>query len=293
MRMSGWIKIDKDLSESLRFKRVVRKLRENSNALRGVTSHVTAHTIVLGALVRLWVHADSHIQNDDILEATTDEIDELVGVDGFAAALPADWLQVIDTDHVKLPDFLAHNGGSARERKLNAKRQAAYRSRKQASNVTASNALRDEPRPDQKRQEETRPEEERETRAREAVGVIDCGSGMLSGSPAPLESWRRDVPEVNAEAFTRWIVHRETRGKQMAAHQRLFQARQLATNGDAATQAEVIDWCIGQGWNSLVPIADIRARRDGMSRAGPGRKTHTASPTTEELEALETTRARN
>ena len=125
--MSGWIKIGKDLSESLRFKRVVRKLRESSNALRGVTSPVTASTMVLGALARLWMHADTHIQNDDVLEATIDEIDELVGVDGFAAALPTDWLQVVDPEHVKLPDFLAHNGGSARERKQGAKRQAAYR----------------------------------------------------------------------------------------------------------------------------------------------------------------------
>lgn len=166
--MSGWIKISKDLSESLRFKRVVRKLRESSNALRGVTSHVTANTILLGALTRLWMHADTHIQHDDILEATTDEIDELVGVDGFAAALPADWLQVLDADHVKLPDFLAHNGGSARERKQNAKRQAAYRSRKQSRNVTQSNALRDEPRLDQTRQDQTRQRREIEARSARA-----------------------------------------------------------------------------------------------------------------------------
>lgn len=181
--MSGWIKIDKDLAESLRFKRVVRKLRESSNALRSVTSHVTAQTIVLGALARLWVHADTHIQNDDILEATADEIDELVGVDGFAAALPADWLQVIDTEHVKLPDFLAHNGGSARERKQNAKRQAAYRSRKQARNVTGSNALRDEPRPDQTRLEETRPEKDTETRAREIATAAESFARLKAAYP--------------------------------------------------------------------------------------------------------------
>lgn len=288
--MSGWIKIDKDLSESLRFKRVVRKLRESSNALRGVTSHVTAHTIVLGALAKLWVHADTHIQNDDILEATTDEIDELVGVDGFAAALPADWLQVIDADHVKLPDFLAHNGGSARERKLNAKRQAAYRSRKQSRNVTASNALRDEPRLDQTRPEETRPEEREErARAPETRGVRDMGTGLTT--LRPLEGWRRDVPECNPDAFASWIVHCELSGKVLGEPQRMLQARQLAKNGDFAAQAEVVEYCISQGWKSLVPIADVRARRDGMSRAGPAKRPQRDAPTTEELEALEASRA--
>lgn len=288
--MSGWIKIDKDLSESLRFKRVVRKLRENSNALRGVTSHVTAHTIVLGALARLWVHADTHIQNDDILEATTDEIDELVGVDGFAAALPADWLKVVDPEHVKLPDFLAHNGGSARERKQNAKRQAAYRSRKQARNVTASNALRDEPRLDQTRQEETRPEEREErARAHETRGVRDMGTGLTT--IRPLEGWRRDVPECNPNAFANWIVHCELSGKVLGEPQRMLQARQLAKNGDFAVQAEVVEYCISQGWKSLVPIDDVRARRDGMSRTGSAKRPQRDAPTTAELEALEAARA--
>jgi len=288
--MSGWIKIDKDLSESLRFKRVVRKLRETSNALRDVTSPVTASTIVLGALARLWMHADTYVENDDILEATIDEIDELVGVDGFAAALPTDWLQVIDAEHVKLPDFLAHNGGSARERKQGAKRQAAYRSRKQASNVTANNALRDEPRLDQTRPEETRPEKKREARAREVRGVRDCGSG-LTAIGETLECWRRDVPECSPDAFARWIVHCETSGKVLGAAQRLGQAKLLAGNGDASAQAEVVDYCISQGWKTLVPLCDVRARRDGMSRAGPTRKAHTPSPTTAELEALEASRA--
>jgi hypothetical protein len=286
--MSGWIKIDKDLPESLRFKRVVRKLRESSNALRGVTSPVTAHTIVLGALAKLWMHADTHIQNDDILEATTDEIDELVGVDGFAAALPADWLQVVDAEHVKLTDFLAHNGGSARERKQGAKRQAAYRSRKQERNVTASNALRDEPRPDQTRPEETRPEE-REERAHKARGVRDMGTGLTT--IRPLEGWRRDVPECNPDAFASWIVHCELSGKVLGEPQRMLQARQLAKNGDFAVQAEVVEYCISQGWKSLVPIDDVRARRDGMSRTGSAKRPQHDAPTTAELEALEAARA--
>lgn len=267
--MSGWIKIDKDLSESLRFKRVVRKLRETSNALRGVTSHVTAHTIVLGALAKLWMHADTHIQEDDILEATTDEIDELVGVDGFAAALPADWLEIVDPEHVKLPDFLAHNGGSARERKQNAKRQAAYRSRKHTRNVTESNALRDEPRLDQTRRDQTRPEERENARAHETRGVKDCGTGLLTLSAETLDCWRRDVPECNPDAFARWIVHCETSGKMLGSAQRLGQAKMLAGNGEFPIQAEVVDYCVAQGWKTLVPIADVRARRDGMSRNGP------------------------
>jgi hypothetical protein len=163
--LSGWIKIDKHLTETIRFRRVVRKLKDSSNALRDVTknSEAFAVTVVLGALVRFWVYADSHIRDDDSLDISLDEINEIVGVDGFAQALPAEWLQVIDAEHVQLPNFHEHNGSSEKLRRDNARRQAAYRHRHHSRNVTrdvtASNASNDA-RPDQTRPDKTRPEEE-------------------------------------------------------------------------------------------------------------------------------------
>jgi hypothetical protein len=161
--VSGWIKAEKNLTETIRFRRVVRKLRDISNALRGVTenSEAFAVTIVLGALMRFWVYADSHIRNDNTIDITLDEINEIVGVDGFAQALPAEWLQVIDAEHVQLPNFVEHNGSSEKLRRDNARRQAAYRHRHQSRNVTrdvtVTNASNDA-RPDQIRPEETRGE---------------------------------------------------------------------------------------------------------------------------------------
>lgn len=158
--MAGWIKTEKDLTETIRFRRVVRKLRDNSNALRSVTDAL-AVTIVLGALQRFWIYADSHIRDDNTLDITPDEINEFVGIDGFAQALPADWLQILDTDDVKLPDFIEHNGSSEKHRRDNARRQAEYRHRHKSHNVTRdvtdSNA-RNDARPDQTRPEETRQE---------------------------------------------------------------------------------------------------------------------------------------
>lgn len=158
--MNRWIKLDKDLPESIRFRRVVRKLRDTSNALRSVTDAL-AVTVVLGALQRFWSYADSNIAEDNTMNITQDEINEIVGVDGFAQALPADWLQVIEPDKVQLPDFLEHNGSSEKQRRDSARRQAEYRHRHRSRNVTRdvtpSNA-RNDARPDQKRLEETRPE---------------------------------------------------------------------------------------------------------------------------------------
>ena len=76
-----------------------------------VTSRVTLGvTLVLGGLAQLWMHADSFARQDDTLEITTAEIDELTGIQGFAKLLPRDWLEILDTQTVKLPGFQEHNG---------------------------------------------------------------------------------------------------------------------------------------------------------------------------------------
>ena len=93
-----------------------------------------------------------------------------------------------------------------------------------------------------------------------------------------LEDWRRDVPQCNPEAFARWIVHCESRNKPLGPAQRLYQARQLAGNGDFGAQQEVVDYCIGKPYYSLIPLVDVRARTKGMTRTG-GRR---AEPTREE-----------
>lgn len=106
---------------------------------------------------------------------------------------------------------------------------------------------------------------EREARA----GVVDYGTGLtgMSAQQADtLEEWRRSVPEVNQPAMAKWIVHCEQLGKRMDSPQRLYQARELSKNGAHSAQDEVVDYCIGQGWKSLVPIGDVRKRRNGMSR---------------------------
>lgn len=220
--MSGWIKIDKDLAETIRFRRVVRKLRDNSNALRSVTDAL-AVTIVLGALQRFWIYADSHIGDDNTLSITPDEINEIVGIEGFAQALPADWLQVIDADQVKLPDFLEHNGSSEKQRRGNARRQAAYRHRHKSHNVTryvTDNNASNDARPDQKRPEETRPEIRKSARETE-------GAWRRIRETYPKGIYR-EADWLSAEHAFAQLVERGESPEQLAELVGLYHAQQLA-----------------------------------------------------------------
>ena len=168
--MSGWINVEKDLLTDPRFVAAEMGLDERYNLfeLTGLIKNpVTADdfksscnvtplpsvTLLLGALVRLWIIADTHIGEDDILALNVDQIDKLIGIDGFCKILPRDWLEILSGDRVKLPNYHTHNGTTAKERSANAARQAKFRERhysNDVSNVTASNAKalpRPRPRP--------------------------------------------------------------------------------------------------------------------------------------------------
>lgn len=133
--MSGWIKLEKDLRDDPRVIRMARELRNAGVTHERFTSamHVT---LVLGCLEVLWCYADTHIRQDDTLDLGVDEIDELVGLKGFCNLMPADWLEVLDANRVKLPDFHAHNGTEAKKKALGQKRQERKRNADALQEVT-------------------------------------------------------------------------------------------------------------------------------------------------------------
>lgn len=84
-------------------------------------------TLALGALVRLWCLADEHADEDGVLFGyTTADIDAEVGVPGFAASLPAEWID-LSGEWVKLPDYQEHNGTTGKSRAQATKRKRRER----------------------------------------------------------------------------------------------------------------------------------------------------------------------
>lgn len=121
--LSGWIKVEKDLATDPRVLRMASRLRNAD-----VTLGSRARLVIVGALVTLWWYADTHIREDDTLPVGADQINELVGVENFCDLMPADWLVIVDSNNVKLVDYTAHNGTTAKKRALGQKRQERHRS---------------------------------------------------------------------------------------------------------------------------------------------------------------------
>lgn len=131
----GWIKLEKSLENDPRVLRMARAIEKRlGNA--DVTLRY-AQLIAIGALVRLWMYADTHLRDDDTLDVGPAEIDqEIVGLPGFCDICPDCWLQKIDDDKVKLPGYQEHNGTTAKRREKTRERVARHRERKKNADVT-------------------------------------------------------------------------------------------------------------------------------------------------------------
>lgn len=137
--MSGWIKFEKDLLTDPRVLRIARILSDRwqlmeelggSEIMSACNSQaLPAVTLVCGALVRIWVLADTHIDPDNVLPLGKNELNDIVGIPGFCDLLPEDWMVEIDEHQVELPHFHAHNGTEAKKKAVTQKRVARHRVR--------------------------------------------------------------------------------------------------------------------------------------------------------------------
>ena len=192
--MSGWIKLEKDLLTDPRVIRMARQLC-NGSPLQGVT-------LVLGALAHLWMIADTHIGDDDVLPLGVDEINEVIGLEQFAQSVPLEWLQVIDSERVKLPEFHTHNGGTAKKNAMNALRVTKHR---KSSNAKAL--------PDK--------DKDIDKDIQERGAIFDPQS----------------VPGLDVKAWLEWVEYRAQRKPAIKPASMAAAARELANFGEKQSQA--------------------------------------------------------
>ncbi len=272
---SGWIKFEKDLREDLRVKRMARLLGERHPTFRNAGAFqdgVILITVVLGALSQLWMHADTFARDDDTLDITCAEIDQLAGIQDFSQIIPQDWLEILDPDRVKLPKFQEHNGSEAKRKAQTAKRVSKHRSTHQKRNGVTS-VIKPEtqvryqtrPRPDQD-QDQTRPQEA------PSNGAI-CDSDFEAVKRAyPAFSGRQDW--ATAEHCCNHLVEREeaTWAKlEEGAHRYATYVKAASTPPDRVTHPKnffslnALDKPWSQDWK--LPATKAEQKRDANINA--------------------------
>lgn len=148
---------------------------------------------VVGKLLKVWRWFDAHTESGNAVGVTYPLVDHVAGVSGFAEAMAmCGWL-VQDGSTLSLPNFDRHNGKTAKNRALTAKRVASHKDKSNAKGnaVIVSDAL---PR------EEKRREEKEQKKAPKKSGDVPLATWIaaLDGADAipaadPIFEWAASV----------------------------------------------------------------------------------------------------
>lgn len=227
--MSGWIKLEKSLESDPRVLRMARAIESrNGGALQGVT-------VVIGALSRIWMLADSHADSDDFLSMTEDELNDWIGVPDFCSLMPDCWLVVDDDGGVKLPHFQAHNGIQAKSKAQAAQRQEKHRKKLSRMSVTPRNggAL-----PDQDQDQD-------HTKTIKKKSVVSFDVTKIDG--------------LDMGAWVSWVEYRAAIKKPLKPVSMEAAAKKLA--GYGPDQKAVVDQSIANTWQGLFDLQRTQAQR--------------------------------
>lgn len=174
---------------------------------------------VLGCLIRVWMWADQQIAKGNAVAVTETSLDRIARVDGFGSAMAsAGWLVTTSTG-VEFPNFERHNGQTARNRALTAKRVAKCKAKKEKR--SGNDAI-------------------------VSVSSLLCYSSLLSSGRIP-ESLRSERFGFSWDA---WVKHRAEIKHPLKETMVDAQLKMLAVKGLEAA-CLMIDHTISMGWQGL------------------------------------------
>jgi hypothetical protein len=232
--------------------------------------------MIIGALVHLWVYADTHLDQEDLLAMGVIDVDKLVGIDDFCDIMPPKWLEIIDRDScVKLPGYQAHNGSYERKKSLSALRMKRYRERQQNTGndtVTRNSDAVTPVRPRLRSRPKQEKEEEQEQKAA-APPVVQ------PRKQKPPDFDPSTVPNLHAESWRQWLTYRAERKPAIKPASMRAAAEELAAFGEL--QAAVVKHSMANGYQGL-----FAPKANGQHQRAPPVKYRTA----DEIEAEERAR---
>lgn len=97
--------------------------------------------LTVGKLLKVWRWFDQQTVSGNADGVTLPLLDRIIGVSGFSQAMcNVGWL-VVDDAGISLPNFDRHNGKTAKDRALTAKRVAKHKSNEKSNAASVSGAL--------------------------------------------------------------------------------------------------------------------------------------------------------
>jgi len=211
---------------------------------------------VVGKLLRVWGWFDQQTENGNAPSVSKMLLDRLVGVTGFCnAVIDAEWM-IDDGRELSLPHFDRHNGKTAKNRALTAKRVAEYKTK---TNATGNEKVTPAPLPrEEKRREEKIDKELIAPQADAGLfsGLDDSTTDNKKTKPTKFnpESLADQMPPVLAEWWIKWVAYRRERKITTRETTMRSQADNLAEWGKSGLDpCMAIKSSIDNGWQGLFP----------------------------------------
>ena len=226
--MAGdWIKMRKGLAKNWRVIQIAEELQ-------------IAELHVVGCLYELWCWADEETKDGNAIRVTEVTLDRFTGVTGFAQALRnAGWLTGSDRN-LCLPNFLEHNGQTAKTRAETNKRVAKHRNAKCVTDVTP------EPLPEKRREEKN-------------ILSLVCETELVS-----------KLPDWMAPDWVRWMDHVfQTTGRHMTAIQQEAVAMEVMRRGSEKGLAD-LQFTIQKGAKTLQDASNDFSKQNSATTGRVG-----------------------
>jgi hypothetical protein len=228
--MAGdWIKFETSTPDKLEVAAIAMELSIDPDA-------------VVGKLLRIWTWFDLHTQDgnaDSVTPSVTKSLlDRHVGVTGFCEAMISVGWMVQSESSVTLPNFVRHNGKTAKTRCLTAKRVADHKKKGNADG-NAKVTLDALPREEKRREEKN-----------------------TTHTHAADDSISKSLPEWLAPSWSRLMDHFfATTGKRVDSIRQETMAMSLLRSGEAKALAD-IEFTILKGGKSILDSSnDFEKRR--------------------------------
>lgn len=187
---------------------------------------------VIGKLIRIWIWADQQTLDGYAGSVTESLLDRIASVIGFAKAIKdAGWLTE-STDGLTFVNFDRHNGETAKQRALAAKRMQKHRREMQRKCYDGSVTS-----PSLKRREE-----KSNNNKKPPTPKKPNFNPLAIDLPFPSEAFR--------DAWQMWCRHRQEIRKPLKESQALAQIKKLKAMGEARAIA-TINHSIAGGWQGL------------------------------------------
>jgi hypothetical protein len=224
---------------------------------------------VVGKLLRVWGWFDQHTEEGNAPSVSKKLLDRMVGVTGFCEHMKTVKWMFESEGVISLPRFDRHNGKTAKNRLLTAKRVANHKAGNAKGNATAvSGALpREDVDVDVEKKHQDQDQKPPQPPAGEVAAVAPTtpGSGQVKLADSPLPEQPQPQPKAKAtkfdpitacppnvspEVWAKWVQCRKEQGKPLKQTTCKAQAEMLANH---PAPDDVLLKSVANGWQGLFP----------------------------------------